>query len=101
MSVSATIAQDAQRSPKSSIPWRDRPFVPLLLAAELLGLSPASLYRLETEGKLTFRRLGGRTLVSVETIVALIDAAEDWTPSDRGAAARAARSDRAKARWNP
>lgn len=101
MPVSEAIAQDAQRSPKSTIPWRERPFVPLLMAAELLGLSPASLYRLETEGKLTFRRLGGRTLVAVETIVTLIDAAEDWAPSDRGAAARAARSERAANRWQP
>jgi predicted DNA-binding transcriptional regulator AlpA len=101
MSIQAAVAQEAHRPQKSSIPWRDRPFLPLLSAAELLGLSPSSLYRLETEGKLRFRRLGGRTLVAVDTIVALIDTADDWAPSERGAAARAKRSERARERWAP
>jgi len=92
----------AGKAPKlSSIPWRDRPFLPLLSAAELLGVSPASLYRLETEGKLSFTRINGRTLVVVETIVALIDNTEGWAPSTRGSAARAKRTERARARWNP
>lgn len=94
-------AQEARKSHKPSVPWRERPFVPLLTAAELLGLSPATIYSLEAKGDLTFRRIGGRTLVSVETIISLIDSAEQWTASDRGAAARSARSERARERWRP
>lgn len=90
---------DQKKLPKSEIPWRQRPFLPLVTAAELLGLSPSSLYRLEAEGRVTFNRLGGRTLVAVDSLVKLIDAAEQWTPSDRGSAARAKRQERARAGW--
>ncbi|WP_156752770.1 hypothetical protein [Mesorhizobium sp. WSM3873] len=90
---------DRKKSPKAEIPWRQRPFLPLITAAELLGLSPSSLYRLESERRLTFNRLGGRTLVTVGSLITLIDSADDWTPSDRGSAARAKRQERARAGW--
>lgn len=90
---------DRKKSPKPEIPWRQRPFLPLITAAELLGLSPSSLYRLEAEGRLSFNRLGGRTLVAVTSLVKLIDGAEEWTPSDRGSAARAKRQERARTGW--
>lgn len=90
---------DRKKSPKPEIPWRQRPFLPLLAAAELLGLSPSSLYRMESEGKLTFNKLGGRTLVTVGSLMKLIETADTWTPSDRGSAARAKRQERARAGW--
>ncbi|OWK18886.1 hypothetical protein AJ88_03145 [Mesorhizobium amorphae CCBAU 01583] len=71
---------DRKKPSKPEIPWRQRPFLPLETAAELLGLSRSSLYRLESEGKVIFNRLGGRTLVAVPSVVKLIDAAEQWTP---------------------
>ncbi|MEO5760344.1 MAG: helix-turn-helix domain-containing protein, partial [Mesorhizobium sp.] len=64
---------DRKKSPKAEIHWRQRPFLPLITAAELLGLSPSSLYRMESEGKLTFNKLGGRTLVAVASVIKLID----------------------------
>ncbi|MER9166216.1 helix-turn-helix domain-containing protein [Mesorhizobium australicum] len=90
---------DRKKPAKPEIPWRQRPFLPLITAAELLGVSPSSLYRMESEGKLTFNKLGGRTLVAVSSLVKLIDTAECWTPSDRGSAARAKRQERARAGW--
>lgn len=99
MAVQAAATPTRAKSPKTEIPWRQRPFLPLLTAAGLLGLSSASLYRLEAEGRLSFNRLGGRTLVTVPSLIKLIDAADSWSPSERGAAARAKRSERARAGW--
>ena len=73
------------------LPWRERAFVQLGMSAEILGISPASVYNLEAKGQLAFRRVAGRTVVSVESLAALIDSAEPWTASDRGATARASR----------
>lgn len=81
---------------KYNIPWRERPFVPLLMVSELLGVSPASVYRLETEGRLVFRHIGGRTVVTVTSLIDFVDTAEEWSPSTQGTAARAARSERAR-----
>jgi len=99
MTIQAVAPMRADRKTKSEIPWRQRPFLPLETAAELLGLSRSSLYRLESEGKVIFNRLGGRTLVAVASVVKLVDAAEQWAPSNRGSAARAKRRDRARAGW--
>ncbi|WP_256750501.1 hypothetical protein [Mesorhizobium sp. Mes31] len=102
MSIQAQ-ATRASRSTKSSlrqkseIPWRQRPWLPLTLAADLLGVSSTSLYRLEAEGQLCFRRFVGRTVVMVASILPLIDGVEEWTPSKRGAAARQQRTERLRA----
>lgn len=90
-----------KRSPLSPIevPWQQRPVLPLAVAAEISGVSPASLYRFASEGRLKFRRLAGRTLVETPSLMALVDAAESWTPSNRGSAARAQRQERARAGW--
>ncbi|EKX59531.1 hypothetical protein D516_2686 [Rhodobacter sp. AKP1] len=74
------------------LPWRERAFLPLTAAAEILGVSAASVYGLEAKGRLSFSRLAGRTLVSVDSLKALIDNADPWTASDRGKEARAARA---------
>lgn len=91
------------RSPHSNpdIPWRERPFLPLKTAALLLGVSSASVYRLEAEGQLKFRRIAGRTLVDGPSLSQYVDAAatDDWAPSEQGAAAREKRRERAKAGW--
>lgn len=76
---------------RAQTPWRDRPFLQLKVAAEIIGLSPASLYRFSDEGKLTLKELGGRTLVETKSFIDLIDSAEDWTAKTRGKEARAAR----------
>jgi hypothetical protein len=66
-------------------------------AAELCGVSIASLYRFSDEGRLVLRRLGGRTLVDTKSLIALIESAENWTPYDRGKEARAKRKEIARA----
>ena len=82
-----------------AVPWRDRALFPLQPAAEVAGVSVASLYKYEQEGLLRFRRLGGRTLVETASLIKLIDSAKPWTPSTRGAAARTARIEAARAAW--
>jgi hypothetical protein len=49
------------------------------------------MYRLADEGKISFRRLAGRTLVDTASLIALLNSAENWKPSNRGKEARAAR----------
>ena len=76
---------------ETGLPWRDRAFLPLETAAEILGVSRSALYTMESRGDLAFRRIAGRTLVVVPSLIRLIERPETWAASDRGAAARAAR----------
>jgi hypothetical protein len=80
-------------------PWRDTAYLPLKRAAHVLGISVASLYRLEREGSLRFRRIAGRTLVRTPGVVVLADTDEPWTASKAGAAARERRAELAKTNW--
>ncbi|MDB5507726.1 MAG: hypothetical protein JWL93_195 [Hyphomicrobiales bacterium] len=79
--------------------WRASLYQSMQAAAKITGVSPASLYRLEAEGKLKLRRLAGRTLVETASLIALADMAEPWTASQRGDEARRARVSRARAAW--
>jgi len=79
--------------------WRAAAFLPLKRAATILGVSPASIYKLEAEKQLKFRRIAGRTLVAVAGIAAIVDRDEPWTPSKAGEAARARRAELARANW--
>jgi predicted site-specific integrase-resolvase len=81
------------------IPWRDRPLQPMKTAAEIAGISVASLYRYAAEGRLTFRKLAGRTLVDTASLIELIDSADAGTPSTRTRAACAKRASRASQSW--
>jgi hypothetical protein len=92
-------ASEAAKLAPTRIPWRERPLQTLKTASEIAGVSVSSLYRLAAEGKLRFRKLAGRTVVETPSLVALVDSAEAWTPSDRGKAARARRSEIARAAW--
>lgn len=78
------------------VPWRERPFVSVQDAAEILGVGTGSIYNFQKTGSLTLKRLGGRTLVDVESLVQLIGGAEPFTPQDhrtrRATAARVERS---------
>lgn len=98
--VTSTSAAPRASKKAAALPsWRERPFQTLNAAADIAGLSVASLYRFESEGRLTFKRLGGRTLVDTASLIALLETAETWTPSKRGSAAVAARVARARASW--
>jgi len=77
-------------------PWRERPLLPLKIASEVAGVSPASLYRFSDEGRLKLRELGGRTLVDTPSLIALIGTAKDWTPRPRGQEARDKRKEIAR-----
>jgi len=51
--------------------------VTLAEAARISGLSPATLRRRAAEGRLTLRRVGGRTLVVYESLVRLLGVEAD------------------------
>lgn len=82
---------------RAPLPWQHTTFLPLKRAGEIAGLSPASLYAYQKDGRVEFKRLGGRTLVTTKSIIALLETAEEWTPLDRGSAGRAKRIERARA----
>ena len=83
-----------------AMPWRERALITLGLASQIVGLSTASLYNLEAAGRLEFRRLAGRTLVTSESLSRLIDSSQVQAPArDRTAKAVAARAKRAAASW--
>lgn len=82
--------------------WRDTALIPLLRASEIAGISVASLYKMRREGRLDFRKLAGRTLVTTESLERLIDDAETYRDSartDNARTARAARAERARSAW--
>jgi hypothetical protein len=82
-----------------NIPWQQIPHQTMQEASRIASLSPASLYRYAAEGRLKLRRLAGRTLIDTQSLMALIESAEEWTPSDRAEKARATRVERARAAW--
>ncbi|KQT84685.1 hypothetical protein ASG51_00910 [Methylobacterium sp. Leaf465] len=83
------------------MPWQERPYQQLGAASEIAQVSEAALYKAEKEGALTFVRLAGRTLVETSSLIAFLNRAQPWTPSDRGAAARARRVEVARSALRP
>jgi hypothetical protein len=81
----------------AALSWEQTKLLPLKRAGEIAGLSPSSLYAFQKEGRLVFRRLGGRTLVVTDSLLKLVSEAEEWQPSQRGTAGRAKRIERARA----
>ncbi len=94
--ASPTPAHTAGLIRASSVPWQARPLTSLQTAGALVGVSVASLYKFAAEGRLVFKRLGGRTLVETSSLVDLIGRVEDWSPSAHTAAATKARVERAR-----
>ncbi len=78
--------------------WREAPQVGIPDAAAILGLSAASIYSFAAQGRLKLMKLGGRSLVDVSSLIALLDTREPWTPSTKPRAAQEARGARAAAR---
>jgi hypothetical protein len=86
------VAPAPQSAPEVAKPnWRDTENLPLPEASRISGVSTASLYRARAEGQLRFKRLCGRVVITTESFAAFVDKADDWSPSTKGAAARAAR----------
>lgn len=90
------VAQSNLPASAAYTPWRDRPFLQLKTASEIVGVSIASLYNFSDAGRLKLRNFGGRTLVDTKSLIALIETAEDWTPKKRGQEARAKRKETAR-----
>jgi hypothetical protein len=97
------MSKEAQSaSPTAShdeVPWKQRPLTPMKVGTQVSGNSATQLYRHAAQGRIELRKLGGRTLIVTKTLIALIESAEPWTPSDRGKAARARRSELSRERW--
>jgi hypothetical protein len=92
-SISAPAVQPAPTTGRPHVPWRDCPLLPLRMAGEIAGISPASLYRFADIGKLKLRRLAGRTLVDTSSLIELLSTAEAWKATERGKEARAKRKE--------
>lgn len=93
--------QPAATSDPKAIHWRDCPLTSLQSAAKITGCSPATLYAAEKRGGLTFKRLGGRTLIETASLIKYVESASDWAPrSGRVEAACDARRERARASWS-
>jgi hypothetical protein len=71
--------------------WRKTEHQTLQAASQIAGVSVTSLYRAQNEQRLHFKRLCGRVVVTTESLIELVDSAEDWQPSGKGKEARAAR----------
>jgi hypothetical protein len=84
---------------RNEIPWRERPLQSMQVASDIACVSKASLYRFAKEGRLTLKRLAGRTLVETTGLIELLENADEWTPSTRPEKARATRAERARAAW--
>lgn len=82
-----------------STPWRERPFLTLQDAAEIVGCSTATLYGAAAAERLELCRLGGRTLVKTPSLIAYIGTAKPWTPCARTKKATEARKQAAAAAW--
>lgn len=83
--------QQDQHAPPPRLHWRDKPLLTLTVTSELINVSTPTLYKLAGAGKLSFKRLGHRTMVETASIIDLLDSAESWSPSGRTDKARRAR----------
>jgi hypothetical protein len=81
----------------ADIHWRDRPFLSTKATAVLLGTSVSQVYKLVKDEQLVFVKLAGKTLVRTDSLIALIGAAADYSPSDRAKRAVEKRKEIARA----
>jgi excisionase family DNA binding protein len=81
--------QDQKTEPRLN--WRDKPLQTIKAASEIINASRPTLYKLASQGALTFRRLGARrTMVETDSIIAYLDSAAPWRPAERSEANRGA-----------
>ena len=99
MAARTALKPSPTESERPYIPWRDRAFVNIDVAAEAIGVSAASVYRLAAQGTLVLRRVAGRVVVETAGLLAVERSAEKWAPSERGAEARKKRAELARTRW--
>ena len=87
-----------RRLTKEFIPWREREFVSVAETSQVLICSVSKIYELAADGRLAMVRLPSSNKVGIRTtsVIALLEQALPWTPSDRAAKAAAARLKRQK-----
>ncbi len=71
------------------IPWAQKPLLPLRVAADLLGISRSGIYRLQASGKLTFAKVGGKTVVKTHSLIGYLETIEEWPAGEQGRGAKA------------
>lgn len=77
----------------STIAWTDKPLLSLRAASDLLSVSRSGLYRLQASGKLTFGKVGGRTVVKTKSLISYLDTIEEMPAA--GEQSRSAKAMRA------
>jgi predicted DNA-binding transcriptional regulator AlpA len=65
----------------STITWTDKPLLSLRAASDLLSVSRSGLYRLQASGKLTFGKVGGRTVIRTRSLIEFVETIEDLPPA--------------------
>jgi hypothetical protein len=60
--------------------WQQIPHQPVQRTAGILGCSPSQVYNRLNDGQLKGVTLGGRTLVTTESILALLAEVKPWLP---------------------
>lgn len=65
----------------SQVPWNQRPLLTLRVASDLLGISRSGLYRLQANGKLTFAKVGGKTVIRTPSLIGYLETIEEWPTS--------------------
>ena len=86
-SQSARSSQSAQNPTNSHALWRDLPFQTVGHTAAITGRSPAHVYSLLKVGDLQAVKLGGKTLIPTQSILAYLARAKPWRADARRVAA--------------
>ena len=75
-----------------TIPWRERPFLPVTRIAELFGCSTSQVYAMHRQGRLELFKFAGKTVAKTPEVIKLLDTGiGPWKPDGRTAKATAAR----------
>jgi excisionase family DNA binding protein len=80
MTSNPNIAYAAATGHSVGTRWRENPFQTIARTSEIRGCSRSQIYAHLKEGELTAVRLGGKTLVTTESLDALLATARPWSP---------------------
>jgi hypothetical protein len=81
---------------ESPIPWREKPTLSVRTTSDVGGWSKGHTYSLITQGKLEAVIVAGKTAITTESLIRLLDNAEPW--SSRKGRVQAANRARSKPR---
>lgn len=80
MSNNFQIATGSPSTKSACFPWRDLPHHTIKTAASLLGCSPGKVYAELHAGNLSAVKLAGRTLITTDSLLAMLAKAQPWRP---------------------